>query len=138
MKRHSQARVTAVLNAKCNCARGAGVLTILALAAAAFASEGPRPANQPSTLRAAYELERMLVLPGNAHSLFEYTRYYAMVTYNGRAMVRGVFVGGPSKLIVVKSEASLPLIMDGGCSVVNVLYDVMAHKVVRAACNGVA
>jgi hypothetical protein len=119
-------------------ARGAGALVVLALVATAPASESPGAAHPPSTLHVAHELERILVLPKGALSLFEYTRYYAMVLHDGRSMVRGEFVGGPSKMIVVKSEASLPLFMDGGCSVVNVLYDVMAHKVVQVFCNGYA
>ena len=119
-------------------ARGAVALAFAGLTATAGASESPQPADPPTTLQVAYELERVLVLPKGAYSLFEYTRYYAAVLHDGRSMVRGEFVGGPSKVVVVKGESSLPLIMDGGCSVVNVLYDVMAHKVVQVSCNGYA
>jgi hypothetical protein len=119
-------------------ARGAVAFVFVALAATVDAREGTKSADPPPTLQVAHELERMLVLPKGAKSLFEYTRYYAMVVQDGRSMLRGEFVGGPSKIIVVKSEASLPLIMDGGCSVVNVLFDVMAHKVVQIVCNGYA
>lgn len=93
----------------------------------------------------------------------KYSRYYAGVTIKGRRMVRAEFampvyvnvvcrrtsagdalecdqahVGSPKPRVYFVPEDKFPSLFDGGCSVVNMLYDVDADRLVSIACNGVA
>jgi hypothetical protein len=80
----------------------------------------------------------------------KYNRYYAGVTIKGRRMVRAEFTVFPeAKKVDGKTEYDtnpthvvpldqFPMISDGGCSVVNMLYDVDADRMASIACNGVA
>ncbi len=81
-----------------------------------------------------------LISPGSkppAH-LSEYARIYAGVTIHGRRMIRGVLLlGTPTGASVVR-ETMLPEIMDGGCGIIYLLYDVEASRVASLRCNGVA
>ena len=68
-----------------------------------------------------------------------YRRYYSGVLVHNRRMIRGEFLrGGKPGIYVVGQVRSLPLIYDGGCGVVNVLYDIALKRVVAISCNGYA
>jgi hypothetical protein len=77
-------------------------------------------------------------------ALSGYARYYLADIVDGRQMIRGEFVrpyGFPSKpvgIYVVSRLRDFPVIFDGGCSVVSVLYDVEAARIVSLKCNGYA
>jgi hypothetical protein len=67
-------------------------------------------------------------------------RHYAGVTIDGRQIIKGVLLRGlPGEKpgVYVASEAELPLIADGGCSVINVDYDPVTQKLSHT-CNGYA
>jgi hypothetical protein len=81
-------------------------------------------------------LERNLVLPVDALALDKYTRYYAGSIRDGRRIIRGVLVSGTSRVVIMSSLSDLPVILDGGCQIVNVEYDIGRRQLVRAACNG--
>lgn len=113
-------------------------VALAGLAATTRAGEALQPADLPPTMQAVAQLERGLILPKDAYPLTAYTRHYATVRHGGRIMVRGVFVGGPPKVVIEKSESDLPGIFDGGCHVVNILYDMKSLKIVQVFCNGYA
>ncbi|RZZ88322.1 hypothetical protein [Pseudoxanthomonas winnipegensis] len=83
-------------------------------------------------------LEQQVRLPKDASPLSDYTRYY---TLTADGMLVGVYVkdfdGGDRQAHLV-SKREMPLILDGGCSVINVRYDPDANKVLRVFCNGIA
>jgi hypothetical protein len=56
-------------------------------------------------------------------------------------MIRGELVAfdpGQRGSVHITSEDKFPVIMDGGCGVVNFLYDVETAKFVSMGCNGLA
>ena len=81
-----------------------------------------------------------LISPGSKPPapLAKYARYYAGITVNGHRMIRGVlFFASPTGISVVR-EKDLPKIMDGGCGIINLLYDPEATRTVWISCNGLA
>ncbi|HEX3675203.1 MAG TPA: hypothetical protein VHU87_13100 [Rhizomicrobium sp.] len=84
--------------------------------------------------------------PGRAPTpLTSYARFYWGITTNGHRRIRGVFLNPalPSfrhRPGVYLSDGSgfIPAPMDGGCSVVNVIYDVQTAQVISIWCNGYA
>jgi len=83
----------------------------------------------------------------------DYFRYYAGVTIKGRRMIRAEFTDFPNSTRIVKNEIEFyqdgpavqvvsldkfPSVFDGGCGVVNMLYDVDADRMVWLHCNGLA
>jgi hypothetical protein len=84
-------------------------------------------------------------LPRDARPLNEYARYYALDgqkivgTYTRFVDLKNSFYDLPiGQRRWVDDYRSLPLISDGGCTVVNVLYDDSTGQIEQAACNGVA
>ncbi len=91
------------------------------------------------------QIEQRVQLPSGAENLEKYARYYAM---DGSRVV-GIYITivDPQNKYYnlpigqhrwIKDRRSLPSISDGGCMVVNVLYDSAAQKVEQASCNGLA
>ena len=82
--------------------------------------------------------------PDGPHPLSTYARYYTADMVEGKRMIRGEFVlpmgsrGKPVGMYVVSSVRDFPVIFDGGCSVVNILYDIEAARIVSLKCNGYA
>ena len=72
--------------------------------------------------------------------LQDYARHYAGVTEGDRRIIVGVFVIqrllDETAGIYIVSDAELPRISDGGCSVITVRYD-PSSKQIRSQCNGV-
>lgn len=86
-------------------------------------------------------------MPSGADPLGRYVRSYAHVREAGSRewfdvpatgdYVVGVYRPGIPRRRWVKAE-ELPLVFDGGCSVVTVVFDVARDRVVSTKCNGVA
>jgi hypothetical protein len=76
--------------------------------------------------------------------LKKYLRYYAGATVNGRRMIRGEFVlfnafdSSKRPGVYIVAEDGLPVVFDGGCTVVNLLYDLKTARIVEISCNGIA
>ena len=74
----------------------------------------------------------------------KFDRYYAPITQNGRRIIAAEFLlldlnnGKTPDAHIVSSEKDLPVIFDGGCSVINAVYDVEADRILSFACNGQA
>jgi hypothetical protein len=105
------------------------------------------------------ELERLLRLPVKPSGVFppsgppfpdapdwalsralsDYARHYAGVTEGDRQLIVGKFVTADADWetagIYIGSEAELPLIADGGCSVITVRHDPSTGEI-RSWCNG--
>jgi hypothetical protein len=84
------------------------------------------------------EIETTIKLPAGAEPLREYSRYYA---YGQKGEVLGIYAGKyldrSDGREWVKDPKHLPMIMDGGCGVVNVRFDIRSKKI-EAYCNGEA
>ena len=86
-------------------------------------------------------IERDVRLPEGAGPLSGYTRYYAWQERgDGVRKVIGVYLGvgerQPGRHWV--AETSLPLIMDGGCGLVTLSYNVAEQRIEHISCNGEA
>lgn len=90
---------------------------------------------QPS-LSLIKSIESNLKLP-NGLSLRSYERFYAGRKVNGHVVVDGKFLKSDQPSIKIVDDDELPRILDGGCSVVTLEYDVEQKKVVHLFCNGV-
>jgi hypothetical protein len=68
----------------------------------------------------------------------------AMASKRGRRMIRGEFVllnafdSNKRPEVYIVAEDGLPVVSDGGCSVVNLLYDLKTSRTVSLSCNGIA
>ena len=76
-------------------------------------------------------------------SLSGYARYYAGSTMNGEQVIVGELVtplGSAYKpgIHIVGNRRTFPMISDGGCAVVNLVYSVRQQKIVSIGCNGFA
>ena len=89
-------------------------------------------------------LEAVAKPVGEMAALSKYDRDYAGTTVAGHKVIEGRWVQRnwnttpqtPNPKIVPFTD--LPEIDDGGCSVVTVMYDVKADKIVLLKCNGFA
>jgi hypothetical protein len=88
------------------------------------------------------QIERQVQLSADAHELDDYARYYAI---DGTRVV-GTYVTytdsrhdlPPGQNRWIDDHRNLPVILDGGCSSVNVVYDLGTRSVEKVFCNGVA
>lgn len=82
-------------------------------------------------------LEAAVVLPPGASPLSTYNRHYAAVVQGGSRHILGVYFDNGGKIFITTAER-LPRVLDGGCGVVNVEYDVTANRFLAVTCNGEA
>ena len=112
-------------------------MTILLISLALIAA-----ADRPMTVaeRSIVErIERQVTMPRGASSLQAYDRYYARENReDGIEKVLAVFVrnGRPGQHWVDQRE--LPLVLDGGCTVVSLAFDMASGRVEYVECNGEA
>ena len=82
--------------------------------------------------------------PGHPPIIGQYARYYFGYKTNNRRMIIGELVRPsgpkmkPAGIYVVGSQREFPTIMDGGCFVMHLVYDVEAGQIVSLKCNGLA
>jgi hypothetical protein len=110
----------------------------LPLSLAACASAVPE-SQRNQTIK---EIEQHVHLPATAANLDQYARYYAQ---HGSRVV-GIYImtvvpntradlpTGQARWIA--DENDLPEIMDGGCSMIRVVYDPRAKTIESVGCNG--
>lgn len=113
--------------------------TLIAVAGCVHPTYSANDNKVPMSKSFVETVEGNLNLPSGAHSLDSYTRYYAEEVVGGRRMLVGIFVykdGEPGIRIVEPS--ALPRVLDGGCRVVNLRYDIERRKLSGLFCNGVA
>lgn len=105
------------------------VLSALLAGCSAAESEGVLP------VRAEIErIERSLTLPRGAAPLIAYRRFYWL----DDDKIIGLFTrwGEPGVEVVTADRA--PAVNDGGCDVVNVVYERSEGRVLEVSCNGEA
>lgn len=120
-------------------------LAAIALAAVAVANAGCER-RFPSVIQRSerVHLESLVKIPADIYrrdvpSVAQYKRYYTVTFIKGRRMIWGYFVRSDKPGIYhVASRYDFPSIDDGGCGVVQVLYDVEAKRIDVLVCNGVA
>jgi len=117
-------------------------LVLLTFFLAAYAFAEPDPADIPK-LEAAIKLEQLPGWSPRLPALSGYVRYYASSTRGGEKVILGELVipsinRGQPGFHLVSSKRSFPLIYDGGCAVVNLVYSIQQQKVLSIQCNGVA
>jgi hypothetical protein len=120
---------------------GAGIVIAALLAQPLHAAESWTP-TQGEIARLEAGL-RLPTRPSPSGPLKDYERYYAGVVQNGHRMIRAEFVAlgiapGARGQVHITSKDKFPVIMDGGCGIVNLLYDVQSATVVSIGCNGLA
>jgi hypothetical protein len=105
-------------------------------------------ANRVPSDEVIMELERRAKLPAGASGLAEYTRYYTEADVDGRPTIFGQMIesrlvleiaritGRPTPPPIVRGlEADIPGAGDGGCGVLNVIFDPNGSKPPRIFCN---
>jgi hypothetical protein len=83
-------------------------------------------------------IESKIIMPGGAKPLGQYLRVYAPSIGPAGKLVEGRFETSKAPGVKVVSPGQLPLVMDGGCSFVDLTYDVARDRIVRIACHGYA
>jgi hypothetical protein len=122
--------------------------SVAAMAASASIAASNRDAWTPDA-KTVTKLESIAKIPGDPGRsptpLADYGRFYWGTAANGHRRIRGVFLSPdlPSfrhKPGVYLSDGSsfIPVPMDGGCSVVNLIYDVQSTRIISIWCNGYA
>jgi hypothetical protein len=84
-------------------------------------------------------IERDVRLPEGAGPLASYGRYYAWQDReDGVRKVLAIYVRGQEPGRHWVTETQLPLIMDGGCSIVELTWNVAEARIETIGCNGEA
>jgi hypothetical protein len=112
-------------------------LAALALGAQARADEdGWTPSD--STIA---KMEKVIAVPdpsGNTRTAYQYRRFYDGVIVDGRRKIRGELVapqGRERPAVFMRPEKLWPHILNRGCDVVNLLYDVQDNRLDWLGCN---
>jgi hypothetical protein len=90
------------------------------------------------TVKDISEVERKVRMPKGAAPLKTFTREYTGRIERGHRMIVGVYSGSSGEVVIAKSEQELYSAFDGGCSIVEVKYDLTSHRVIDAFCHGEA
>jgi hypothetical protein len=96
------------------------------------------------TLADIASVEATLSMPEGSSSLKKYIRYYAGTVVKGHRVLLGHFERGPSatgadgEVRIAKSKEDLPVVFDGGCSIIFLRYDMTERRPLNFSCNGVA
>jgi hypothetical protein len=116
------------------------VLTMLAVFTLAMMAQAAAQGAWTPDNNIIKRLEDSAKVPGLGNDqipISKYVRYYAGTTQGGRKMIQGEWVVSPEPpSIHVVEESALPRIVDGGCGIVNLLYDVEDARIVYIYCNG--
>lgn len=84
-------------------------------------------------------LERNIVLPEGAGHLRDYARFYAGLVLDGKQVIFVLLRSDLSKRGMEVVDADhLPVVFDGGCSVVHAVYEIESGSFKKIGCNGVA
>ncbi len=107
--------------------------------AAHSAPVAPLFATSTLTVQQIESIESSLTMPFRGRPLSDYERFYAVDDSSGKPVLVGVFVASHDKAgIKIVEHNKLPLILDGGCSIINVRYALDEKRMISIQCNGVA
>lgn len=82
-----------------------------------------------------HRLEARIVMPEGAEPVGAYTRYYEAGFDHGRRTVFGLLTEDGDKQIHIGHR---PIVLDRGCSVIQLTFDVASGQVTSIGCNGLA
>ena len=120
------------------------VATSLGFAVAASISHA---SDSPPDVEVLRKIEASLKMPSGTKPLVSYDRYYAYAVRRGRKVLVGVFLHSLALpgiaettpgLHILEKESDLPVVHDGGCSVVTVVLDPHTSQEADISCNGTA
>ena len=95
------------------------------------------PAPAPDRESVMARIEGVVAMPVGAGALGAYGRYYAWENRgDGVRKVLAVYVREPSPQRHWVDQNALPLVLDGGCGIVTLTYDVDRDRIERVECNG--
>jgi hypothetical protein len=130
------------------------ILLVMGLGLGASAYARNAPVEIDATL--VKKIERQMVLPQGASPLKDYARFYAPGRIDGRDLIEGVYVGGGGREIfgraataiagpdtamavegisgayVMNKGERLPLILDGGCGVLEMSFDLKTQTLIMS------
>ena len=113
------------------------IWTLVSMSAWALAPQAPA-----LSLDAIRSVESLVKMPPGVRSIASYNRFYAIKVEAGREMIWGTFLltplSPPPPTVHIVRPEDMPAIQDGGCSVVNLLYDIREAKITSIFCNGLA
>jgi len=86
-----------------------------------------------------FKIEKEIKMPANSLAIDKYARYYVLSNEKGIKVLVGTYRHDEknSGIHIVRPE-NIPQVMDGGCSIVNVRYDVVRKVFLEVFCNGVS
>ena len=79
-------------------------------------------------------VETLISMPAGALPIEDYTRYYQPGFHEGHRTILGIFVIGGDRTAHLSSHH--PTVTDGGCAVINVLFDVDTDQPLEIRCSG--
>jgi hypothetical protein len=122
----------------------ASLLAISLASTAAYAQAWPPDLATIKKLEAGIQPDDHQKSGSKLHDLSDYARYYAGYIEGGHRLIAGRFITHrwagqkAAGIYIVVNREKLPVIFDGGCSVVSLVYDVDTAKLLSLDCNGVA
>jgi len=85
------------------------------------------------------EIEAKLDMPAKSFPLNTYVRYFAGEVADNRRLVVGEFLHDPENAGVrIVEREKMPDVLDGGCGVINLKYDIERKEIIAFFCNGEA
>jgi hypothetical protein len=120
---------------------------LLAIGCAQAPAQNNQSAPQPAAGANAEQeaimdrIEREVRLPEGAGQLATYARYYAWQQREDgvrKVIAFYLHLSGHEPGRYWVAENALPLILDGGCGMITLSYDVAAQRIEHVSCNGVA
>jgi hypothetical protein len=113
--------------------------TAAALLSALATSQSGKAVEPPwvPTANNIRELENKVQMPKGAAPLSTFTREYAGRIDHGHRVIVGLYSGSSGRIVIDKCAAELnDSTLDGGCSIINIEYDITIHKVVDIRSHG--
>ena len=90
------------------------------------------------TLEQVSQLETMVGMPRGTKPLAQYTRAYHGVMIGGHPYIKALYYIGSRSVPgveIIGADRTYPMILDGGCNVVNLTYEVESRDL-AIRCNG--
>jgi len=117
--------------------QGLGLLVSTFLSMSVVAHEHVKVKSWTPTSKLVGKVEAELKMPAGT-MLSSYARYYYGQISHGHRMLMGEFVlGGDAPGVHIVTSEKAPKILDGGCTLIDLEYDVLKKVVVDLSCNGV-
>jgi hypothetical protein len=116
-------------------------LFAITVSACAGSAQGVYYAPDQATIAA---LESAKFMPPGSRPITEYARYYVGLLRDGHRMIQARFLlrvtdrEPPAGTYIVSGPGQFPDLMDGGCALINILYDPDTKRFETVRCNGYA